>query len=881
MATASEGSFNILVISEINGSKKYMYDDGFVGLAHYVKNLQEQDRPSMLVINGGLLPEIPAKGGTRNLDKLRVLVDGVKNLDGAAAVIKPHMERLFAAIGPDAEIVYAMGTADQRNIETLRYTLASLFSVAKQNLKRKNADDPFQPRVQETEKGIASREATVQSLLSKEKAINARMSASTKDDERKKLAAELLKNSTNIKINSEELEEFRERKVLLEALRELALASVSPEDIKARLDESTLKQKEANEKLVNALKGTEEYEAYQEEAKALGNRVRALSKRLKESVEKGAANDMMANMGNWHRFSGNIPLPRNANDVIDALARSYYISNIRDALGRKREINIQEQSLAIYHRQAGGFEFNVMITDSLNIASGEAMKGSNRTLPTKFYILMQNAGLWNEVGNSEVNVLISSRNMYTSFSMDPLRDQSTSVLAMLAQSSFIDTQQSTMMYLNKINTTETKQVQKTVLDSSASIVTVNQDGSVVHRTIKSRKLDDEKIKSDREEARKIDYLIEKMQKTAAKPSDAEDAELDVAVVARKRPSEISDRDMPYLNEETIRELSARAKAEKPLEERELGIALITDVHAGNYGDLKLLEAAVKDALPKKPDILVLGGDNIEGDYKSYSRTARPENHIEVIEDYEKYLRKQGVEESEVSRLLVERMKKQGLNVIPNLDQQPSKFVETIESLVADVIQRGGYILIVSGNHPNKTDGGTSKYDEARQLEATIKQNLRGRRDLQEGWEEHIKIGTGSDWGAETFNINGKTNVEVRHELSNNEDRMATFLESKRSDSQLVLTGHGHSTREVVNSDGTVVEGACMQERSENPYTKRIHVPSEREDRLTGYLYMRVKLREDGKVTEHTFEPRLRQQLGVDEPKFNEFLRDKKTIKMKV
>jgi hypothetical protein len=111
--------------------------------------------------------------------------------------------------------------------------------------------------------------------------------------------------------------------------------------------------------------------------------------------------------------------------------------------------------------------------------------------------------------------------------------------------------------------------------------------------------------------------------------------------------------------------------------------------------------------------------------------------------------------------------------------------------------------------------------------------------------------------------------------------MATFLESKRSDSQLVLTGHGHSTREVVNSDGTVVEGACMQERSENPYTKRIHVPSEREDRLTGYLYMRVKLREDGKVTEHTFEPRLRQQLGVDEPKFNEFLRDKKTIKMKV
>ncbi|MDE1768635.1 MAG: hypothetical protein KGH67_03560 [Candidatus Micrarchaeota archaeon] len=118
-AAACKDTYNVLVISELNGAKKYMYDEGLIGLAHYLKSLAQPEEPYMFVIGGGLLPEIPGKGGPRNMDKLRVLRDGVKNFDDAAAVMKPHMERMFSPLPDLAQIVYVMGPADQSNIQEI------------------------------------------------------------------------------------------------------------------------------------------------------------------------------------------------------------------------------------------------------------------------------------------------------------------------------------------------------------------------------------------------------------------------------------------------------------------------------------------------------------------------------------------------------------------------------------------------------------------------------------------------------------------------------------------------------------------------------------------------------------------------------------------
>jgi hypothetical protein len=229
MSDTDKGAYNILVVSEINGAKKSMYENGLIGLAHYIRNLPEVDRPNLFVVNGGLLPEMPVnRGGERNKDQLRMVVEGVTNIEGAAAVMKPHMERLLNALAESSEFIYVMGRADQKNIDTIKLDLSNLYLDGVRGILKDKDDEksyPFEPKINAVDMDIESRKAIVESLKRAETDLIKRISEASDEVQAAKFKEDLKNVTLNMRLNREELKEFEERKDLLNILNQLVLAN--------------------------------------------------------------------------------------------------------------------------------------------------------------------------------------------------------------------------------------------------------------------------------------------------------------------------------------------------------------------------------------------------------------------------------------------------------------------------------------------------------------------------------------------------------------------------------------------------------------------------------------------------------------------------------
>ncbi len=889
MSDTDKGSYNILVVSEINGAKKSMYEDGLIGLAHYINNLPEGERPNLFVVNGGLLPEMPVnRGGERNKDQLRMVVEGVTNIEGAAAVMKPHMERLLNALPESSEFIYVMGRADQKNIDTIKLDLSNLYLDGVRGILKDKDDDkayPFEPKINAVDMDIESRKAIVESLKRAETDLIKRISEASDEAQAAKFKEDLKNVTQNMRLNKDELKEFEERKDLLNILNQLVLANTPREVISNKVEQAKTEMNRTNDLMKEAASGTPEYERLEKEAKRLGNRVRALMKRYNESADGETARDLLARHARIYKFTGNIPLPKNANEVIDLLAKSYYMSNLKDALGRKREVTIQESSLQVYERKLNGLEFNVVVTDGLGGTDAYKVNSNAQFLKTAF-IVTRSLKEKSTLDSAQLNVFIRGRNMFTSFAMDPWTDQKNTVAVALSQGPFLDVQKNTLAYLNNIRTDETRLVPRGVVDSSASIIKILADGSVLHETLKSKRLNDERARDDIKEADALKRLIAKFKEgvkvdTAAEDLGAvkaENAPLARAVIRSRRPSEVKDRELTHATEGLLRGLAPGADGRVPEEAMRLSVVEFTDVHIGNHGNLEMLKAAAKDALARRPNLLVLDGDNIEGNLRNYKYTARPENDVSIIEEYEKWLKDKGYKSAKVNAEVLGALKKLRSNAISNIDNQPKVFVDAISDLVFDVISRGGMIAIVSGNHYNKTHG-DSQHDEASILAAHIEMMLdgavkSGSKSIPADWRKQIKKGSGSDIAAETFRING-LDVEIRHGLAQDDAKVAQAMTSKRSNASLVITGHLHSIREVNNNNTEVVQGPTMQATNTDPFVKTIQVPVSPTNTFTGYLHLDIGVK-DGEISELTYEPRLRSQLNVKDELFTQFLRDRRT-----
>ncbi len=879
---SSKNSYNVLVVSEIAGAKKYAYEDGLIGLAHYIKNLDENKKPDILIVNGGLLPEMPLnRGGSLNHDKLSVVVDGVKNLEAASLVVRPNMERLISALPEESKLIYVMGWDDLRNIIDIKQK----YSRA---LAGKNPSDVIEEYRDEALTQVELRNHEIENLETAVSEIKARIESAADPDMLYGLNTELSKQKRNLKNREEQRADENYRVNLFNILEQHAFSKIPKEKITEMLDVVKRKIDETNAMLTPefAATGSKEYEALKVEIKSLGNRRNALSKRLKETVDGETAQSMMEKFGGGYRFTGNIPHQKNMNDVLTALARSEYMSLLKDALGRKENTVIQTEKLDVYEINGSSVRSatNLVVTDGLRLGSGTYEKSGNTTLLKRTFDVVENLGgeTKRRVDSAALNVLIGGRSTFTSFAMDPWKDQSNTVVATLAKGPFLSTEEATKQYLNRVRTDETRLSERSLVDTSASMIKIGRDGGIVHETLKPALLEEHRALSDKEEAEVVDRLVKKLEGVTKSGDISRDKELQKALLRSKRPSEITNDELEYANEQLLRSLVPNAGKEAPHAPEKIGIVEFSDVHIGNFGDLKLLKAAVSDALKLHPDVLILNGDNIEGNLQRHMDAPRVENEPNIMPEYDYWLKQKGITTERRNELILERFEKLRSSVIHNTDAQAEVFTEPLKDLIFDIVKRGGYVVVTSGNHDNKSSREITR-DEASAVAGQIYAMLDGAREklgLPEDWKDHktdyVKTGKGQEIAAETYVMRDMP-VEIRHGLSNRESAVVNHLENKRSQAKFIWTGHGHSIREVVTKNFEAVQAPSMTETATDTYVKTLPIAVAPNNGQTGYLYTEIRAR-DGEVLSHIFNPRLRGELGVGEDLWYKFLQERRSDK---
>ncbi len=883
-AELGNGEFRIFTISEIGGGTRYMFGDGLIGLAQIFKSMSENEKPDMFVISGGVLPEIPTKGGPRNDDRLRVLIDGVQDFSGAAAVVEPHMERLFSVLPTTTEIVYVMGSSDRINKESIKDYYNLLYSKVKETIKKNGELNLFTLSVKEIKTDINSREEMLKATREGIVQFEAQLASANNQEERDRVFIDLGKAKASFKLNKERIHELEEKRVLFGKLEEIIKNAVGPDDWQKLIDSTrkqlsavTAKRKKLNkvkkekETAEQASKRMAKDAQLQSEAKTLSNKLKQLQHRLRESIDRNVTDDRDSRLGSINRHNHRTPTPKDATDIIDRIVEIEYMTHIRDAFGRKREIRIQEDTTDIYQKRVGSFNFSVVLRNVLAQESRTAYNiGSNDNVPVKFYEEFQDGGRRKEIESTGLTVVVEGGHGHTSFAMDLLQDQDPGIMAVLVKGPFLDKKVVSKLFTKGVITTITSGSRQKI-DVCASEITIHGDGGLEHRIIGAEVFRDERIKSDKKEAEKLEEIVTKVREGTGVPVGGENSELSRAIAKSFRISELPDTITPFLDEQLVKALVPYLDAADPQKLREVTMALFNDIHMGHYTDLDLLEASVADAIKKKPDVLVFGGDNLDGKLRGQHDEARPENILYNMVMYEKWLKAQGFDELNVLRILEDRRKKQDINEILNVDAQAKALIDRMAPLIIDVIRRGGNIVLVSGNHYNGSLPNDSTRDEATVLDGAVKLFLMGQEGLPQDWEDHIKTVRGGKSVAEPFKlevapaegeeeqIRYSTDISIRHALAASFRGMVGLVNRKRSKDALTVFGDKHSIRGVLTGEQLIVEGQSMQRTGTSPYVKTLGVPTTIEDPLAGYTSLKLKIKGEN-IVESVQQPVGRAQL---------------------
>ncbi|MFP3278672.1 MAG: hypothetical protein RXO43_03915, partial [Candidatus Micrarchaeota archaeon] len=335
------GECRVLALYQIGGSTKYESDDNFIGLAHYLSTLEKSKRPDFVVVIGGAIPDLPRKGSRGNFNRLLVVEEGVANIEDAAAVIKPHLERILKELSKNAQVVYAFGKEDVENIKHIEDQLIYEFNYNPEGIAK---------RIEIIYEGISAREAIIKSTIESRKALKAQLNNAT-DDERFKLFEELANIDAKIKLNKEEADELQQRALLLTELYEKALMKKDPEEIKASIEKEKAKLREIRKEMKKIKEGggsIDEYNKLKGKAKGIGSKLRALDRRLNESIEENTTENLAKSKSQALIFTRQIPITKSAADLIHEIALDYYKSSIKYAFGRWQNLILQVERVAEY-----------------------------------------------------------------------------------------------------------------------------------------------------------------------------------------------------------------------------------------------------------------------------------------------------------------------------------------------------------------------------------------------------------------------------------------------------------------------------------------------------------------------------------------------------
>ncbi|MGC8652170.1 MAG: hypothetical protein ACP5UH_02885 [Candidatus Micrarchaeia archaeon] len=850
--------FNILTISDIGGATRYMSRDNVVGLAEYLDTLNESDMPDMLVIIGGLFPGIPKQGSTSSIHKIKVRSPGVDSIDDAAAIMKPHMLRLVEKLPKTTKIIYAFNGEDWENIKTLERKVADeyLFYV-----------DSLEGRL----------DAVVEELLGVSGIINIAKKSAAKLEEQLKTDPknpELLRERNNVraKLKIRE-EEYNDLLGLLRPLKQLyakALELTSAAKVKSILEGEIEKQKRVQADLDKLDKNnTDEYLKLSKKAKRISNNISRLTKRYKEALDSETKTKENKSLKQALTYTHNALPDKEATTIIESYVRAYYKEMIDYTFGFRKRINISSESIAlddaeenadnqydenaytnfsVYKRRLSKGYLNVIVMGSAN---RYALK-SNDELLEKLYIRMRSGLVEYDVKSMPINVLITGHNMQSTFTLLPLTNQGP-ITAALASGPFWDVKRAAKLAEKGYRTDTTVAAQKGSIGSGAHLLRI-EENSIRHSTITSDLLKVYAAMRYKKERDSVNAVISNMEVAKAAPKNGgaigSKIELERSILRNKLPSELKEDDLArdFVDATFIKStVSCNTKPQSSFNAIKLGV--ISDAHVGNYADIRLLGKIVAELMERKLDVLVFAGDNIEGNYNNYKNVPREQSSIDYHQKVEAELKRMGYNDEFIKAFMLELIRTDEKKVIHNIEEQSRELAEMTRELVYDVLARGGTVVIVSGNHYNKTTEGW-QFDEATRLESEFKGYISGRAgDDTKTLLENLKIVPGGESGGGVISIyytdTDFMRMRVEHEGGAKPSKSTKIAERSRDDgkTKLIIKGHIHISEEIDMGGRFIVTASTLQDSENNPYLNRINIPVS--DMLKGAMYAELVLASDG------------------------------------
>ncbi len=777
----------LLVIGEFGGGTRAFSKENAVGACVLLKQMRRRgERVDALILNGGLLPEVPTRISRANQGKMRFLADGVNSLEDVISVVKPHVKRLVNAAGDGVRVFYVLGDEDAENMKILKDIKISQLKTAVN----------IQQKIEECDVQIGS-------LSSRIEAVN------------------------------ESIEGLR---LQFRDLKKGKRGKGAGEGKEGRGEDGVRKN------------FAERHEKLSREAKELGRVSEKLGRALKKINEEKARLESELRDLRVRRFTNQEEFLPRENEELDRVVWQEYKGLVEKIFGSACEVEVVDKNVRVVN------------VNGLAVALGHSLTNTSRatkkTALQEMTVSMAKDELCGLVEPSDLLVFSHSPGTKCRFVAQAFGEPDPKVL--LQQGGFMDPEALHACWNAKIKVPQTEALKQSV-ESGVTVITASEDGSFTFELAGHKQLSREAQAMLREEREKLAARVEKMDlSVSAKKPEPEfqqlmesGSELELAAIRSKLPSELTDDELRTLVEAVMKGVRKAGRdgvvdSLVPLvpvgETKKLVFEFVGDTQVGvgnpldQTSNYERIDAYVKDSEERGlPDVVVFMGDMAEGALGGKLNEYIPKA-FKSIDEMRKRIDALDVSGEEKAELMNEFLLRLNYaNAIHNVDEQFEKMRPMILHAVK-VLQRGGDVVLISGNHYNQTDR-NERFDEATRMAYEIR--LAG--NLEQN-DPHIHVFSGGWYGGGDAVVKGVPMFGV-HKARFTPDKVTGLMEHKvhqMKDIFLVAQGHHHDLAFGKDVSGVYLTTLCIA-----PLIGFVDQAALRAG-VQGYTRMELKLDENGK-----------------------------------
>ena len=650
----------MVLIGEFHGGTRAFSMENLLGTAKMLENMaKEGNAPDLLIINGGILPAVPAHISRRNQDRMRFLAPGINTVEDASVVVRPHVKRILSHLGERSRTVYVLGEEDFENMRFLKDEKISEMKSTKL----------LAQKIDSLEMERESLKSRLESITSSQKVVEKRLAE----------VAQNLSEGKPSDVESAKLE--RTYNMLCGKAKKLSKESDKVRR-KVTAKDRQITSLSAESGQLNAVKRTNTERLTPEENRLLDEEVKHVYYDLLKDIFEGANLEIFDERINVFKLNGiAIGLGHNLSNTSTSakkteLALKEYVQNKNELYRLHPPLdlllfshhpgtkcwtgpkNFGETGVSVIFQQ-GSFADPKLISDSWN----KAIKLPQTDSVDRYHF--------------DSGLTVVTANKDGSFSFDLVGHQ--------------ELKKGAHEILNKENEQLTKRLKGGV------------DQFLKRVNGKKNNEDDSQI------ALEGGYLNSKL------PSELDDHQLAQRITLTVQngieKKEIINTLAPKHDMHDYHTVTVEVHSDS-----HIGAGNPLDL----YSNYELLEASIADSKARGlPKVLVLAGDMVEGALGTKLNEYVARNFIDHKEFVKRLEKAAGLTSEERMRARLEFLTRQNYsNTVTVVEEQVNRLAPLLKHAV-DVVKNGGDVIVVSGNHYNQSQR-SENFDEATHLAKDIR-----------------------------------------------------------------------------------------------------------------------------------------------------------------